>query len=61
MVVAPIMAISAIFIKLYDRGPVFYKQNRLTLNGREFQIYKFRSMKVDSEKGVLIKKKIQGW
>ncbi len=50
VIASPIMAISAIFIKLYDRGPVFYKQNRLTLNGREFQIYKFRSMKVDSEK-----------
>ena len=47
VVAFPVMAVSALLIKLYDRGPVFYKQNRLTLNGREFQIYKFRSMKVD--------------
>lgn len=47
---APFMIISAIAVKLYDRGPVFYKQKRLTLNGREFYVYKFRSMIVDAEK-----------
>lgn len=50
VVASPVMILSAIFIKLNDGGPVFYKQDRLTLNGREFKIYKFRSMKVDSEK-----------
>ena len=44
------MIISALAVKLYDRGPVFYKQKRLTLNGREFYVYKFRSMIVDAEK-----------
>ncbi|MEG0541922.1 MAG: sugar transferase [Angelakisella sp.] len=36
-------------MKLQDGGPVFYKQARLTLDGREFTLYKFRSMIVDAE------------
>ena len=40
----------ALPIKLYDGGPVFYKQERLTQDGQTFMIYKFRSMRVDSEK-----------
>ena len=47
---SPFMLIIAICIKLYDRGPVLYKQARLTKDEREFMIYKFRSMRVDSEK-----------
>ncbi|MBQ6251910.1 sugar transferase [Ruminococcus sp.] len=47
---APFMILAAAAVKLYDRGPVFYKQKRLTLNGREFYVYKFRSMIVDAEK-----------
>ena len=47
---APVMLIIALAIKLEDRGPVFYRQKRLTLNGREFDILKFRSMIVDAEK-----------
>lgn len=46
----PIMIVAAIVIKAYDKGPVFYKQIRLTQNGREFEILKFRSMRVDAEK-----------
>ena len=46
---SPIMILIAILIKAYDRGPVFYKQDRLTTDGRIFQVYKFRSMRVDSE------------
>lgn len=49
---APFMLIVALLIKCYDKGPVFYKQIRLTLNGKEFEIYKFRSMRADSEQGV---------
>ena len=37
-------------VKLCDMGPVLYKQKRLTKNGREFWLYKFRSMIVDAEK-----------
>ena len=46
----PFMLVSAIAIKLYDGGPVLYKQVRLTTNGRRFYVYKFRSMIVDAEK-----------
>lgn len=46
----PIMLITALLIKLYDRGPALYKQVRCTLDGKEFKILKFRSMKVDAEK-----------
>lgn len=47
---APIMLLIAAAIKLEDGGPVFFKQKRLTRNGREFEILKFRSMIVDAEK-----------
>lgn len=47
---SPIMAVAALAIKAYDKGPVFYKQVRLTLNGRRFEIIKFRSMIQDAEK-----------
>ena len=50
VVAAPVMLIVAAAIKLEDGGPVFYKQKRLTRNGREFEILKFRSMIVDAEK-----------
>lgn len=46
----PIMAVVAFFIKAEDRGSVIYKQKRLTLNGKEFYVYKFRSMREDAEK-----------
>jgi len=46
----PFALIAAIIIKLQDGGPVLYKQMRSTINGREFYIYKFRSMIVDAEK-----------
>jgi exopolysaccharide biosynthesis polyprenyl glycosylphosphotransferase len=47
---APFMLISALAVKLYDRGPVLYKQKRLTIDHKEFYVYKFRSMIVDAEK-----------
>ena len=50
LLLSPIMIITALGIKLYDRGPVFYKQTRLTKDGRRFEIIKFRSMKMDAEK-----------
>ncbi len=46
----PFMLVAAVAIKLCDRGPVFYKQKRLTIDGKEFDVYKFRSMIVDAEK-----------
>lgn len=50
VVASPFMIFSAIAIKLYDGGPVLYKQKRLTLDGKEFNVLKFRSMVVDAEK-----------
>lgn len=47
---SPVMLVTAILIKAEDGGPVFYKQKRLTLNGKEFDVIKFRSMRVDAEK-----------
>lgn len=47
---SPIMAVTAIIIHHYDGGPVFYRQVRCTKDKREFEIIKFRSMVVDSEK-----------
>ena len=50
IVASPVMLVIAAAIKLYDGGPVLYSQERITKDGRRFQIYKFRSMIVESEK-----------
>ena len=50
VILSPILLITAAAIHFYDGGPAIYKQVRLTQNGREFTIYKFRSMRVDAEK-----------
>lgn len=47
---SPIFVLAAIGIKCTDGGPVFYKQERLTKDGKIFMIYKFRTMIVDAEK-----------
>ncbi len=46
----PIMGVSALAIKLTSKGPVFFKQTRVGLNGRHFTLYKFRSMCQDAIK-----------
>ncbi|MEK7845815.1 MAG: TIGR03013 family XrtA/PEP-CTERM system glycosyltransferase [Nitrospinota bacterium] len=48
---APIMLITAVLIKLESKGPVMYKQPRVGEHGKEFNIYKFRSMRQDAETG----------
>ncbi|MBR4224166.1 MAG: sugar transferase [Oscillospiraceae bacterium] len=50
VIASPFMLITAICIKAYDRGPVFYAQERYTKDARVFKLYKFRSMIVDAEK-----------
>ena len=50
VVLIPVSVILALSIKLCDGGPVLYRQKRLTKDGREFNMYKFRSMKLDAEK-----------
>ena len=46
---SPLWLIFAILIKIEDKGPVFFKQKRMTKNNREFEIIKFRTMKVNVE------------
>lgn len=47
---SPVFLITAAAIKIYDKGPVFYFQERCTMDGKVFRICKFRSMVEDAEK-----------
>ncbi len=47
---SPLMLLTALAVRLYDHGPVLYKQIRCTEDAREFRMIKFRSMRVDAEK-----------
>lgn len=53
LITSPLMILIALAIKLYDRGPVFFKQNRVTKDGKIFNVLKFRSMIVDADKVAL--------
>jgi len=46
---APILILTSIFIKLDSRGPILFKQIRSGINGRPFQLWKFRTMVIDAE------------
>lgn len=50
IIVSPLMLVVAVAVKLQDKGPVFYKQERTTERGRTFNVLKFRTMIVDAEK-----------
>lgn len=50
LLLSPIMLFVAIWIKLDSKGPVFYKSLRVTANGKDFKILKFRTMIVDADK-----------
>ncbi len=50
VIFSPVMLITAALIKLTSKGPLIYKQERVGLNNRPFQMYKFRSMEVQSKK-----------
>ena len=50
IILLPFMLIIAIFIKLDSKGPIFFRQVRVTKNGREFKIFKYRTMRVGSDK-----------
>ena len=49
LLLGPLWIVIGIMIKLDSNGPVLFKQERRTLNGREFQMYKFRSMVINAE------------
>ena len=50
VITSPFMLFSALAIKLDDGGPIFFKQNRITKDGKIFNVLKFRSMIVDADK-----------
>ena len=50
LVFSPLFALLAVWVKLSDGGPVFFKQQRVGLHGKPFWIWKFRTMIVDAEK-----------
>ena len=54
LVLSPIFIIVAIWIKLDSPGPVFYRQIRVGRHNKDFRIFKFRSMRVGSDKGSLV-------
>ena len=49
VVLSPVFLVTAVAIKLNSKGPVIFKQRRLGLDGKEFDIYKFRSMVQNAE------------
>ena len=54
LVLSPLFLILAIWIKLDSKGPVFYRQVRVGKDNKDFRIFKFRSMRVGSDKGSLV-------
>ena len=54
IVLSPVFLILAIWIKLDSPGPVFYRQVRVGRGNKDFRIFKFRSMRVGSDKGSLV-------
>ncbi|WP_339110792.1 sugar transferase [Limosilactobacillus reuteri] len=50
VILSPLMVLIAVLIKAEDHGPIFYKQIRVGKNGKEFKMYKFRSMFVNADK-----------
>jgi len=53
LLISPLMLIIAFVVKLSSSGPVFYRQERISWNGKRFQMLKFRSMPTDSDKDVV--------
>ncbi len=49
IILSPILLLSALSIKIFDKGPVFFTQDRATINGKIFKVVKFRTMKVGVE------------
>ena len=51
---SPLFLVIAVWIKLDSKGPVFYRQVRVGKNNKDFRIFKFRSMRIGSDKGSLV-------
>jgi exopolysaccharide biosynthesis polyprenyl glycosylphosphotransferase len=49
VILSPVMLITAVAIKIDSRGPIFFRQNRVGINGKQFKMYKFRSMGINAE------------
>ena len=49
IVIAPLLAVVALLVRSTSKGPVFFSQERCSLNGRRFKLYKFRTMVIDAE------------
>src|SRR5262249_39043276 len=49
LLAAPVMLVTSALIKLSSPGPVFYRQERMGMDGRTFEILKFRTMRADAE------------
>ena len=54
LLLTPVFLVLAIAIKIDSRGPVFYRQERVTQYGKRFRIFKFRSMVKDADRGSLV-------
>ena len=50
IILFPILFLIALWVKLDSKGPIFYVQKRVGLKGVDFNLYKFRSMRLDSDK-----------
>lgn len=54
LLLSPLLIIISVLIKITTKGPVFFKQNRVGLFGEDFLIWKFRTMKINSDKNGLL-------
>ena len=54
IVLSPLFLVLAVWIKVDSKGPVFYRQTRVGWHNKDFRIFKFRSMRVGSDKGSLV-------
>ena len=59
VLLAPMLALIAVLVRLESPGPALFRQTRTGLNGRTFQIYKFRSMRVQ-ENGIVVRQASRG-
>lgn len=50
VLLSPVILVLAVWIKVDSKGPVFFRQERITQYGRKFRIFKFRTMVNDADK-----------